>query len=65
MRDKEVPCSGKVQPPNSYILYCRLRLRLKSMQQVVDAQSERLALYQAEKEMASLSHQDHSTGQGE
>ena len=35
------------------------------MQQVVDAQSERLALFQAEKDITSLSHQDDSTGQGE
>ena len=43
----------------------RLRLRLKAMQQVVDAQSERLALYQTEKDVHNMSHHDHSTGQGE
>ena len=38
---------------------------MKAMQQVVDAQSERLALYQSEKDILNMSHQDHSTGQGE
>lgn len=50
----------------TWCCFCvRLRLRLKAMQQVVDAQSERLALYQSEKDILNMSHQDHSTGQGE
>lgn len=34
------------------------------MQQVVETQSNRLAAFTAEKEVASLSRQDESTGQG-
>ena len=42
----------------------RLRLRVKAMQHVIETQSNRLAAFSAEKEAASLSRQDESTGQG-
>ena len=34
------------------------------MQQVIETQSDRIAAYMADREAASLSHQDESTGQG-
>ena len=47
-----------------YLCVCRLRVRIKTMQQLVDGQSERLACLQAVKEASNLRHQDESTGQG-
>ena len=52
-------------PMSLLVLLCiinRLRLRLKAMQQVVDAQSDILARYQT---VLNMSYHDHSTGQGE
>lgn len=44
---------------------CRLRMRIKTLQGLLDSQSERLASIQAERDMLSLGGQyDESTGQG-
>ena len=43
----------------------RLRLRVKSLQQVIDSQAERMASLAADRELAALGHHDESTGQGE
>ena len=45
-------------------MLCRLRVRVKAMQQVIETQSDRIAAYMADREAAFLSHQDESTGQG-
>ena len=46
------------------LFYCRLRLRVKAMQQVIQTQSDRIAADMADRVAASLNHQDESTGQG-
>ena len=38
---------------------------MKSLQQVIDSQSERIAALAADRELAALGHHDESTGQGE
>ena len=38
---------------------------MKSLQQVIESQSERIAGMAADRELASLGRQDESTGQGE
>ena len=47
-----------------YVYSCRLRMRIKAIQQVVDSQASRIATLAAEKEVAALGHQDEYTGQG-
>ena len=48
----------------SYFLYFRLRLKIKTMQNLLDSQTQRLAALQSEKDMMALRHHDESTGQG-
>lgn len=40
-------------------------MRVKSLQQVIDSQSERIAAMAADSALAALGHHDESTGQGE
>ena len=42
----------------------RLRIRIKSMQGLIDHQNEKLANLQAQRDFNALKHQDESTGQG-
>ena len=40
-------------------------MRVKSLQQVIDSQSERMAAMATDRELAALGRQDESTGQGQ
>ena len=52
------------RPPSPLPLLLRLRLRVKSLQEVIDSQAERIAAMATEKDLVALGHHDESTGQG-
>ncbi len=47
-----------------YNYLCRLRIRVKGLQQVIDSQGTKIASLLTEREMTALGHADESTGQG-